>query len=339
MKTKTVPLDQALGLPLSHDLTKISVEEGFKGARFKKGHILQPSDLPVLRSMGRHSLTVLELEEGEVHEDDASMRLARLLKGQGLELQGPGEGKCSLAAATPGLLDLDPQSVDGINKDQQWVMATLPNHVPVNRGEVVASFRVIPLAVSEAQVKAAESSARPISILPYRPKTVGLVTTGRELAEGLVKDSFAPKLESKIKPYGGTLKEKTVAPDDVEAITQAMGRMADLGIQVIVCTGGMSVDADDVTPEAIRNFGATVIFKGIPVLPGCHLMLAKKGETVILGVPAGAVFEPFTSLDLILPGVFAGLLPTREETAKWGVGGLCRHCRVCNFPNCGFAAR
>ncbi len=339
MKTKTVPIDDAIGLPLSHDLTKISVEEGFKGARFKKGHILEISDLEILRSMGRHTLTVLELEENEVHEDDASMRLADIMKGENVKIQGPGEGKCSLIATSSGLLDLNPESIGEINGDPQWAIATLPLHVPVSPGEIVASFRVLPLVISEPQMRTAEKAAAPISVLPYTPKSVALINTGRELAEGRIKDSFAPKLEEKIKPYGGTLTAKTVVTDDKEAIVAAIDQMMDRGAEIVICTGGMSVDADDITSSAIRSASTEILFKGIPILPGCHLMLAKKGKVPIIGVPAGAVFEPLSSLDLILPRIFAGALPTSTETRKWGVGGLCRRCKICNFPNCGFAAR
>ncbi|NCC97268.1 MAG: molybdopterin-binding protein, partial [Synergistales bacterium] len=194
MKTKTVPVAQSLGMALSHDLTQISPSQGFKGARFKKGHVVREEDLETLRSMGRENLTVLELEDNEVHEDDAAIRLAEAITGKNLEVRGPGEGKCSLVASCDGLLDLDPNSVDMINQDRQWIMATVSNHVPVTKGEMVASFRVLPLAVTEAQVKRAEELARPISIVPYRDRKVALISTGRELAEGRIKDSFRPML-------------------------------------------------------------------------------------------------------------------------------------------------
>ena len=339
MKTKTVPVAQSLGMALSHDLTQISPSQGFKGARFKKGHVVREEDLETLRSMGRENLTVLELEDNEVHEDDAAVRLAKAITGKNLEVRGPGEGKCSLVASCDGMLDLDPNSIDMINQDRQWIIATVSNHVPVTKGEIVTSFRVLPLAVTEAQVKRAEELARPISIVPYRDRKVALISTGRELAEGRIKDSFRPMLEGKISTYGGTIVHHRVVTDDRDKIGAAIDQALDEGADLIVCTGGMSVDADDVTSSAIRDRTDQVILKGIPILPGCHFMIATKGPATVLGVPAGAVFEPLTSLDIILPRIFADMIPREEEVRGWGVGGLCRHCPVCIFPRCSFASR
>lgn len=339
MKTKTIPLGQSLGLAISHDLTQISPSQGFKGARFKKGHVVTEKDLEILRSMGRENLTVLELELGEVHEDDAAIRLAKAITGQNLEVRGPGEGKCSLIAGCDGLLDLNPESINLINQDRQWIIATLSNHIPIKKGENVASFRVLPLVVKEEQVRRAEELARPISILPYSPKKVALVTTGRELAEGRIKDGFQPMLEGKIAPFGGTLTSHTIVTDDRETIGRAIDQAIESGADIVVCTGGMSVDADDVTPSAIFDRTDQVIVKGLPLLPGCHFMMALKGSIIVLGVPAGAVFEPLTSLDIMLPRIFSGNLPSEEEIRGWGVGGLCRRCSVCNFPSCSFASR
>lgn len=339
MKTKTLPIEESVGLPLSHDLTLISPEKGFKGARFKKGHIVKTEDLPVLRSMGRANLTILELEQDEVHEDDAALRLSKVLAGANVTVKGPGEGKCSLFASCNGLLQIDKDSINAINLDQDWIIATLPDGVPVKEGENLAGFRVLPLAVRENQVKLAEEAGSPISVLPFRKMKIGLITTGRELAEGNVKDAFCPKLEKKLKTYGSSILKQVIVSDEEDLILAEIDKMLEEKVDMIICTGGMSVDADDVTTSSIRARASEILFKGIPILPGCHIMLARSGKIPVLGVPAGAVFEVWTSLDLILPRVLAGIYPTFEETRKWGVGGLCRKCDNCNFPNCGFAAR
>ncbi len=322
MKTKTLTLEEALGLPLSHDLTQISPEKGFKGARFKKGHLLTAEDLQTLRSMGKEHLTVLELEEGDVHEDDAALRLGKVLQGPGTELQGPGEGKCSLLASHPGVFLMDSQGITGINQDPQWVVATLPPCTPVQSGDVVGAFRVLPLVVKEEQVERAVALGKPFSVVPYRSMKVGLVTTGRELAEGRIKDAFRPKLEEKIAPYGSILVAQAIVSDEKEFILNAIDSMMEKGADMVVCTGGMSVDADDVTSSAIRERTTEIFFKGLPVLPGCHLMAGRNDQAYILGVPAGAVFKPWTSLDLLLPRLFADVPPAFEETRAWGVGGL-----------------
>lgn len=339
MKFTVLALEEALGLPLAHDLTQIDVEKGYKGARFRRGHIVTEADLETLRSMGREHLTLMELGPDEVHEDDAALRLAPVVAGRGVEVRGPREGKCVLIATGDGLLEYDEQAVQSLNGQGQWIFATLPRHSPVRRGEQVAAFRILPLCVVDDEIRRAERTGRPIDVLPFRPLEVGLVTTGREIAQGRIKDAFGPKLERKVTALGGSLRGQRIVTDDRELIAEAIGAFIDEGVDLVVCTGGMSVDADDLTPEAIRSVADEVLFRGVPALPGSMLMLAAKGTAFVVGAPACVVHDERTTLDPLLQLLFAGVPPTEREIRLWGVGGLCRHCPVCVYPDCSFAAR
>lgn len=339
MKITVLPLEEALGLPLAHDLTQIVAETGYKGARFRRGHIVTESDLETLRSMGREHLTFMDLEATEVHEDEAALRLLPVVTGKGVEARGPKEGKCVLLAARDGLLDFDVSAVETLNGEGQWVFSTLPRHSPVHKGEQVAAFRILPLCVRDEEVRRAERTAKPVDVLPFRPLSIGLVTTGREIAEGRIRDAFRPKLERKVAAFGGSVKGQRIVTDDRRAIEEAIRAFLNEGADLVVCTGGMSVDADDLTPAAIESVSDKILFRGVPALPGSMLMLATKGEAAVVGAPACVIHDERTTLDPLLQLLFAGIRPTQREVRLWGVGGLCRHCPVCCYPDCTFAAR
>jgi len=339
VKAKIIDVEEAVGTTLSHDLTLIDTDSGYKGARFKKGHVVLAEDITLLKRMGREHLSILELEPDEVHEDEAALRVAALMESPNFTVGGPSEGKCSLVAGQDGLLSFDGDAINAINEDENWVFATLPDKIPVRKGETVAAWRVGPLVVKEETVRHAERHARPFRLLPFRPLRTALVTTGREIWEGRVKDAFLEKLEKKLALYRAPLIGHEVVPDDRERIRVCVESWIDRGAEVVFCTGGMSVDADDLTPAAIRDVAAEIVFRGAPVLPGSNLMLAKKGDTTLLGVPACAVHSDITALDTIMHRIYAGLPPTGAETRRWGVGGLCRGCDPCNFPTCAFGSR
>lgn len=339
MKLTSVGLEEAVGMSLAHDLTEIDVDGGFKGARFKRGHVVRPEDLEVLRRMGKSRLWVVELEEGELHEDEASRALASALAGEGVRVEGPGEGKCGFFAERFGLLIYDPSSVDAINAFGVWALVLLPPFVPVRAGELVGSIRPFGLVVDRASLEATLSVVSPLSVRAFEPLRVALVTTGAELLEGRKRDAFRPKLEEKISPLGGVFLGQEVVGDDIEAIASSARSFLERGADLIIFTGGMSVDADDLTPKAISSLADEVLFKGVPVIPGNMLMLARRGKAYLVGAPACVVFERRTSLDLLLLRLFAGLPPKAEEVRRWGVGGFCSRCEACAFPRCSFAAR
>lgn len=347
MKITQIPLEQAVGLPLAHDLTQIDAKNRKKSARFKKGQIITEADLETLRSMGRENLSVMELSPGDVHEDDAAIQLGEALCGENLRVTPPAEGRCNLVAETSGMLCYLAETVNRVNQDPDWVLSALAPNRPVLKGQVVAGFRIRPLVLEDYRVERAVAVVRgskPFAVLPFRPLKVGLVTTGKEIVDKRVEDAFRPKLLEKLERLGGgTLMGQHFCTDSLELISEAIGAFLDEDADVIICTGGMSVDADDKTPGAIRSRCRRIAFQGTPALPGAMLMLGwakspKDGRDVaVIGAPACVAFDDRTALDKLLPFIFAGIEPG-DLVRRWGVGGLCEHCAVCHYPACSFAA-
>ena len=347
MKITQISLEQAVGLPLAHDLTQIDAKNRKKSARFKKGQIITEADLETLRSMGRENLSVMELSPGDVHEDDAAIQLGEALCGENLRVTPPAEGRCNLVAETSGMLCYLAETVNRVNQDPDWVLSALAPNRPVLKGQVVAGFRIRPLVLEDYRVERAVAVVRgskPFAVLPFRPLRVGLVTTGKEIVDKRVEDAFRPKLLEKLERLGGgTLMGQRFCTDSLELISEAIGAFLDEDADVIICTGGMSVDADDKTPGAIRSRCRRIAFQGTPALPGAMLMLGwakspKDGRDVaVIGAPACVAFDDRTALDKLLPFIFAGIEPG-DLVRRWGVGGLCEHCAVCHYPACSFAA-
>lgn len=347
MKITQIPLEQAVGLPLAHDLTQIDAKNHKKSARFKKGQIITEADLETLRSMGRENLSVMELSPGDVHEDDAAIQLGEALCGENLRVTPPAEGRCNLVAETSGMLCYLAETVNRVNQDPDWVLSALAPNRPVLKGQVVAGFRIRPLVLEDYRVERAVAVVRgskPFAVLPFRPLRVGLVTTGKEIVDKRVEDAFRPKLLEKLERLGGgTLMGQRFCTDSLELISEAIGAFLDEDADVIICTGGMSVDADDKTPGAIRSRCRRIAFQGTPALPGAMLMLGwakspKDGRDIaVIGAPACVAFDDRTALDKLLPFIFAGIEPG-DLVRRWGVGGLCEHCAVCHYPACSFAA-
>jgi predicted peroxiredoxin len=341
MKITEISLEEAVGRPLAHDLTKIDARSHTKGARFKKGQIITGADLPVLREMGREHLTVLELEPDEVHEDDAAEALCGAICGLNCVPSSPSEGRITLKAGVDGLLCYDAAMVGRVNEDADWVLAATPPFRQVRAGQPVAGFRIRPLAMTRDRVDRAAAAASEIDVKPFAPLKAGLVTTGREIAEGRVEDAFMDKFTRKLEPFGGLLMGRRFCSDDPSQISDAIRAFIDEGAELVVCTGGMSVDADDRTPGGIAAVAGRIAFRGVPVLPGAMLMMgvASKGtrEISIIGAPACVVHDERTALDRLMPFVFAGVDPS-PHVRSWGVGGLCEGCEPCHWPECAFSA-
>ncbi|HOI81797.1 MAG: molybdopterin-binding protein [Thermovirgaceae bacterium] len=336
MDLRSIPVEEALGHALAHDLTKIDTEKGIKGARFRRGHILQPEDLPVLREMGRRNLSIIALEPDEVHEDEAALSLAKALAGEGFEISGPEEGRCRLVSTGRGIVNFDPEAVRRINRDREWSFACTHINSVVGPGSVVAAFRILPLCLKRDSLERAVEEASPFSLIPFIHRRVGLVSTGQEILEGLVKDSFREKLERKLWELGGSFSGHEICGDRPADIVNAIDELLGMGSDIVVCTGGMSIDADDRTPQAIETASDEVLFRGVPMIPGSNLMLAMKGLSWIIGAPACVAHDERTALDRLLIALFAGL-GGEINVSLWGEGGLCRRCRTCIFPECEFA--
>jgi molybdopterin biosynthesis enzyme len=335
---KTVPVREAAGMVLAHDMTQI-IPGKYKGSRFKKGHILTEEDIPVLLDMGKENLYVLDLDEGVVHEDDAAMRIATAGAGAGVSLTASCEGKVEIVADIDGLLKVDREMLLTLNSNDEIMFATLHSNRLVKKGQVVGGTRIIPLVVEENIVFHAEEILKRgtlISVHPLKQLKVGVVTTGSEVFSGRIKDAFTPVLRKKFAALGSEVVLNVLASDNEDYIVAAITDMIAKGMEMIAVTGGMSVDPDDRTPAAIRRAGANIVTYGTPMLPGAMFLLAYINDIPVIGLPGCVMYNEVSVFDVIVPRLLAGERPTRAEIKELAHGGLCENCKVCHFPNCGF---
>lgn len=334
---KTVKTIDAAGMILCHDITKIVPGE-FKGVAFKKGHIITENDIPELLKLGKDNIFVWEHQEGTLHENDAAIRIKNHIAGKGLEFSSIKEGKIDFIAQNNGLLKVDVEELLKINMLGEIIVATLQNNTPVKKGTKVAGTRVIPLVIDEEKINHMENISKKeiIKILPLIPKKVAIISTGNEVYYGRIQDKFGPILTEKVKEYGCEVVYHTFSSDDKEMIKDKIKEALLSGADLILCTGGMSVDPDDRTPLAIKEMGGELITYGSPVLPGAMLLLAYHGDKAILGLPGCVMHSKRTAFDLVLPRILAEEKITFRDIASYGHGGLCLNCPICTFPHCSF---
>lgn len=339
MALKKVKIDEAVGMVLGHDMTKIVPGE-YKGPAFKKGHIIGSEDIPHLLTIGKEHIYLLELNPDQVHENEAAQRLAAAVSGANTCFAEPSEGKVQLVAARDGLLKVNRAAVTRLNSLEHIVVSTLHGNTLVKAGQPLAGVKAVPLIVARQLIETAEQLAGEyqdvISVRPLKPLKTGIITTGNEVFYGRIQDKFGPVLQEKLATYQAVFGGSSFQPDDAAAITQAILAQAHAGAEVIIVTGGMSVDPDDVTPDAIRATGATVVTYGTPVLPGAMFMLAYLDNIAIMGLPACGMFAKITVLDLIFPRILAGERLTKQDFAELGYGGMCMGCKACTYPCCPF---
>lgn len=347
---KLIQTVDAEGAVLCHDITQI-IKGVTKDAVFRKGHVVTKEDIPVLLSVGKDQLYVWEQEEGMLHENEAAEILCAMCRGDHMERSQAKEGKIELIASRDGLLKVDNMGLKAVNGFGQMMIATRHGNFAVKKGDKLAGTRIIPLMIEENKMEAARAAAslatngRPIlELLPFVHKKVGIVTTGNEVFYGRIKDTFTPVIEEKISEFDTEIIDHAIWNDDDAKVTASILDMIEKGADVVICTGGMSVDPDDKTPLAIRNTGAGIVSYGAPVLPGAMFLLAyyqvetgdRKRTVAIMGLPGCVMYAKRTIFDLVLPRVMADDEVRAEDLAALGQGGLCLGCPVCTFPNCGF---
>jgi hypothetical protein len=337
---KKIELKEALGLQLTHDITEIRPNE-FKGPAFRKGHTVCDGDICHLQKLGKNHVYVMDLEEDEIHENEAAALLAGSLAGDGVVWKNePREGKIGLLAGRDGILSVDTAALAAFNMVDEVMCATLHNNTLVKKGELVAATRAIPLVMKRASIERAAAIAgqngHVLSVRPLRQARAGFVITGSEVYQGLIEDRFAPILREKVEGLGSEVLAVDFAPDDAEFIAAVIRSQLNKGCDLLFLTGGMSVDPDDVTRHGIRLAGATEIHYGSSVLPGAMFLAAYVGEVPLLGVPGCGLYHRATVLDLVLPRILAGERIGKKDLAFMGHGGLCRDCPECSFPHCPF---
>ncbi len=346
---KQIRTVDAAGHVLCHDMTQILPGE-FKGPVFKKGHIVTEEDIPVLLSIGKENLYVWEKKEGILHEDEAAAILRDLAMGPNMTAGEASEGKIELTADCDGLFKVNSDALLAINSTPQMMIATRFGDTPVKAGDKLAGTRIIPLVIEKEKMDDLVQRTYDVTLgepvltlKPYIHRKVGIVTTGSEVYRGRIEDRFTPVLLKKLEEFDTELIGHETTDDDDSMTTAAIRHLLDAGADVILCTGGMSVDPDDRTPLAIRNTGARIVTYGAPVLPGAMFLLSYLQEEddsalarVICGLPGCVMYAKRTIFDLLLPRIMADDPVSAEEIHALGEGGLCLGCRVCTYPDCGF---
>ena len=334
---KKIRVEDAVGMALCHDIT--AMRDGFKGAAFKRGHVISQEDIPALLDLGKRTVFVWEDNAGEIHEEDAALRMAAMAPVEGAHYTAPSEGKVLLMADQRGMFRVDTALLQKINSIGDITISTLPDHYPVEPGARLASMRIVPLVTKEEQILRAEqlcAEKKLLDLRPYQEKKLGVIITGSEIYSGRIKDKFEPVVRAKMKQYPAQILGVTICDDDLDMITSEAKKFLDRGADFLIFTGGMSVDPDDLTPTAIRTLGADIVTHGVPSQPGNMTLVAYLGETAILGVPGAAISLPTTIFDVLLPQIFAGDRITKADLIRLGDGGLCQLCKSCHFPNCTF---
>ena len=336
---KVVKTEEAIGMVLGHDITEIVPGE-FKGVAFKKGHVIQESDIERLLRIGKEHIYIFELNEDELHEDEAAITLGKLICGEGVKFATPKEGKIDLKAEYNGLLKINRDLLDEINDLGDICLATIHGDRTIEEDGLIGGCRVIPLIIKREQIDAAEKMLKehgPIfQVKSFKELNTALIVTGSEVYKGRIEDKFGPVIEKKLEAFGSKVNYKTIVPDELDTIKEAVIKYKEMGAELIVVTGGMSVDPDDKTPGAIKATGANIISYGTPVLPGAMLLFAYLDGIPVFGLPGCVMFSATTAFDILLPRVMAGEKIVRRDITRMGYGGQCLKCKICTFPNCHF---
>ena len=326
---KKINVRNAEGYELCHDITQILPGE-FKGAKFLRGHIIRKEDIEVLISLGKENIFVMEEEDKEknlIHENDAAMFILEKLNldKEFFEISSIREGKINITAKEDGILKIDINTLNKINKIGEIILVTKYNNSYIKKGENVAATRVIPLLIEKKQLDEMEKLVKEKNVLTFKKidknKKLALITTGNEVYNGIIKDKSKEALLKKYRKYELNDMEQVFSPDDKDTIKKYI-KMFENEKDIIMCTGGMSIDPDDVTPSAIRESNWEIVTYGTPVLPGAMFMLAYKGEKVLIGLPGGVVFSEKTVFDILLPRILTDDRITKQEIIEMGHGGL-----------------
>jgi len=339
---KEINTKDAVGHVLCHDITQI-VKDKVKGVAFKKGHVVREEDIDTLLSLGKDHLYVWEKKKGMLHENEAAIILKDICKDEYMEESDVKEGKIELSASIDGLFKINVDKLREVNALGEMMIATRHQNFPVKKGDKLAGTRIIPLIIEEEKMKKAKELCcdEPIlSIKPFVHKKVGIVTTGNEVFYGRIKDTFGPVIIEKVEEFDVEVLGQAIVNDDPNNITNSILEFIEKGADMVLCTGGMSVDPDDKTPKAIKDTGADIVSYGAPVLPGAMMLVSyyKNDDKLIpiIGLPGCVMYAKRTIFDLILPRIMADEIITKNDLSRLGIGGLCLNCHVCNYPNCGF---
>ncbi|MGD9809489.1 MAG: molybdopterin-binding protein [Deferribacterales bacterium] len=335
---KKIKVEDAVGEVLAYDITEVNKEKGIKGRAYKRGHIIQQSEIEHLKSLGRNTVFIEDGNDDGVHEDDAARMTAPIAAGANITFdKEPVEGKISFYADCDGVFQVDKKRLYELNLLGTTSLPTIHTNMGVKKGKQVAAFRIIPLVCEyEIMDRVKEILKTPLmDVKPYKIKTATILVTGSEVYEGRIKDGFGPILTAKLESYGVEVVDYKIVPDKKEVVTAAVKEMAGKS-ELVITTGGTSVDPDDITAQAMAEAGVKYDMKGSPIQPGNNLTVGYLGDIPVCAVPAAALHFSATSLDILMPRILAGVKIHKEDMAELAHGGLCHFCKKCVYPICPF---
>ena len=334
---KKISVLDAVGMTLCHDITEM--KDNFKGPRFKRGHIIREEDIEILLNLGKKHIFILEENSDEIHEEDAAIRLSKLCKTSNSHFTEVSEGKIQLISDIDGFFTINVDLLKRINSIDDITICSIPNHYNVKKGSRLASMRVIPLFIKERQIIEAEDLCKNNKLFclhPYNKLNVGAIITGSEIYHGRIKDKFEPIIRNKINNFNGNILDIKICDDNLDMILDTAKEMINKNVDLLIFTGGMSVDPDDLTPTAIKKLGGQIISYGMPSQPGNMTLISYLNDIAIIGIPGAAINRPITTFDVFLPQIFAKIKISKEDLINLGDGGLCQMCEICHYPNCTF---
>ena len=349
---RVVPVEQAVGKTVAHDMTRIDPGQ-FKGPEFKAGQRISVGDICRLQQMGRFNVAIVDDTAGQphsndpqaqVHENEAAEAFARRMAGEGVTYDlPPHEGKIDFKAACNGLFCVDVERMTRFNLVPEVMVASRQDGTLVKEGGPLCGTRAIPLYITRERMSQALEALEggPLfRVLPLRKARVGILVTGTEVFQGIIEDKFIPVITAKVSMLDCTVVRTDIVPDDKAMMRASVAAMREAGADLLITTGGLSVDPDDVTRQALVEAGLTDVLHGVPVLPGTMSLMGRipgpQGDMQVLGVPACALYYKTTFLDLVLPRMLAGRGFNRAEAARLGEGGYCLSCHTCTYPKCWF---
>ncbi len=320
-----------IGGILARDLT-------VAGKRWSKGRRLSADDLLALAGADPGDpVTVLLMEPGELHEDDAALRLAQAVAGQGLTVRGPNESRIDLVATAPGVVNVRVPELERLNRLDPLEVFTVFDGQIVEKGDLVASVKVAPHVVDAGIVDAGSRIAgfggEPIVwVAPFARRRVGVVV--KESVRATARERFEASVRAKIDGLGSTIIDIVYVDDDVEAVEAAMARFVRGADQadLILTAGTASTDPQDAGFAAIEALGGRIVRRGVPAHPGSMLWLARIGSTAILGLPTCGAYSKATAADLLLPRLLSGEPASERTVAKLGHGGILTRSQRFRFP-------
>lgn len=322
---KKVKFENAVGQRLAHDICEIKGEH-IKRVAFKRGHLITASDHDYLAELGKQHFFVLEAgDESLVHEEDAAYAMFDTINNGDFSCSPVSMGKISFIANKDGFFVVDKKLLTDFNYLGEISAASIPNMRYVKKGQEVASMRIIPLFTTVAKlesIKSFKNATAMFKIATIENTKISQITTGSEVASGLIDDGFKPKLDSILDRYDLTISDYSVVTDNKGLISEQITSAKAKGAELILVTGGMSVDPDDLTPGAIKDSGANIITYGTPIIPGSMFLYGVLDGTPILGLPGAVIFEQKTAFDLLLPYALTNTEISNYEIMEMSVGGM-----------------